>query len=210
MLSLKFLWTKLRYNSPMQIFLDALKVIGIAIRPYYLFAEELSLAGERDWGERFADYETCTLGPDDMATLAAFPDRTRSEAELRQALADGCVCLGIRLEGEIVAFTWWETGCCSFPGHPFTLNADEAYLCDAYTAPAHRGSGLAAFVRYRAYEELITQGRMHLYSVSERLNKRAVNFKKKINAKIVDQGVLVVLFRKWSWAHRRHGFHLDV
>ena len=73
-----------------------------------------------------------------MAMLAAFPDRTRSEAELRAAVADGSVCLGIRLAGEIVAFTWWETGCCTFPGHPFALNDDEAHLCDAYTAPVHR------------------------------------------------------------------------
>ena len=208
MLSPKFIWTRLRYNNLAQTFLDALKVLGVTIRPYYLFEEESLHVEKRDWDQRFADYEAGYLGPDDMATLAAFPDRTPSEAKLHQNLADGSVCFGIRLKGEIVAFTWWETSYCTFPGHPFALNDDEAYLHDAYTASAHRGLGLAAFVRYRAYEELIKQGRTHLYSVSERFNTSAVRFKKKINAKIIDQGVLVVFFSRWSCAHRRHRFHL--
>ena len=83
---------------------------------------------------------------------------------------------------------------------PYYLVAEG--LFDAYTLDSFRGKGIAPYIRYQLYKELEKTGRMTLYSISERFNLSSIRFKKKLNARLVGQGLCVVLFKKWRFSTR--------
>jgi len=133
--------------------------------------------------------------------MAALADRNTPVQEMRARLDRGDLCLAVEDENRVVAFTW-----CAFPGYRFRLADDEAYLYDAHTAAAYRGMGVAPFIRYRLYEELARVGRTRLYSFTEQFNRAAIRFKLKLNSRVVDSGLYIQLFRRWSLSRNRRDF----
>ena len=148
------------------------------------------------------DYEVKFLTADDMPALATIPGRLPTEDDLQQRLREGKRCLGIRHQGAPVVFIWCDIDTCGFEEYPlFRLQANEAYLFDAYTVETARGGGLAPFMRYRLYEELARLGRERYYSITVFFNTPAARFKAKLGARILELRVLVELFRRWR-VHR--------
>ncbi len=121
-------------------------------------------------------------------------------------LDQGDLCLAVEDGNQIVAFTWCNLTWCDFSGYRFRLADDEAYLYDAHTAAAYRGMGVAPFIRYRLYEELARVGRLRLYSFTERFNRAAIRFKQKLNSRIVDSGLYIQLFGRWSVSRNSRHF----
>jgi hypothetical protein len=190
---------KLRYNSLPQTLLGGLHTAGILIQPYDLFLEGLHKGPIPAYERPPEGFRIEVLAPADMKTIAAMPDRNIQEPQLMERLERRNECLGVFLGSELVAFTWCNLDTCTYPGDPFPLGPDEAYLFDAYTGHALRGKGLAPLLRYQIYRKLELTGRNRLYSVSERLNKRAVRFKQKLNAQVIRSGIYVELFRRWRY-----------
>jgi hypothetical protein len=186
----------------LRILIDGFAKLGLRIEPFHLVLEGRSQC-------RFAREETTThpydvsfLQPSDMPFLAAIPGRSPTEAELRKRISDGEKCLGIRQQGEIVAFTWADLEAVRFEEYPlFRLQENEAYLFDAYTVKTARGSGLAPHMRYRLYEELAKLGRDRCYSITVLFNKPASRFKAKLGAQIIELHLLIELCKQWRF-HR--------
>jgi len=101
--------------------------------------------------------------------------------------------------GVLVAFTWCDFENFSFESFCYDLSEDEAYLFDMYTLEAYRGKGVAPYLRYQFYRELALQGKKRLYSVSDCFNTPGIKFKLKLNARIIELGLLVELFGKWQF-----------
>jgi GNAT superfamily N-acetyltransferase len=180
--------------------IDVLAKMGILIRPYHLVAEGLKNAAPRPLAGELAGYELGFLGPRDMPALAAIPGRVVSLETLLSRLQEGKLCIGAKYDGEIVAFTWCNlTECEMVRHHLFSLQEHEAYLFDAHTLERFRGRGIAPRLRYRCYEELAKLGRDQCYSITAVWNPPAAKFKKKLGARVLELGVLVTLFRRWSF-----------
>ncbi|MGE0826707.1 MAG: hypothetical protein AB7G75_25885 [Candidatus Binatia bacterium] len=203
-------WTKVRYYrrglSPfefaLRLLIDSIAKLGVRIELFHLVREGLAVAPALP--ERFfADkYEVAFLQPQDMSALAGIPGRRPTTEDLRQRLQDGKHCLAITRRGEIHAFTWCDLSTCRFEDFPlFSLQANEAYIFDAYTVETTRGQGLAPFMRYRLYEELAKLGRDRCYSITVLFNTPAARFKAKLGAQIVALHVFIELFTRWRW-HR--------
>ncbi|MCD6486481.1 MAG: hypothetical protein J7K35_04035 [Syntrophobacterales bacterium] len=198
---LRYVKHRIRGDSWKQLVIDIYGEAGVWICPYYLIIEGLFSDSPRV-PKTASPLDIRFLGPEDMAQIAAIPERNIREPVLQQRLLEGKKCLGM-LDGKtIVAFTWFDLESCHFRGHPFPLAENEAYLFDAYTSKECRGMGIAPYLRYRLYEELAKMGRIYLYSITVRLNKLALRFKLKLNARIIGRGLSVMLLKRWHLVSR--------
>lgn len=182
-----------------------LNVIGIHGAVYYLVREDIDAEPPRDPRVDRGEFTVCFLGEDDMASIGRHPDREQpwlTETAMRESLRKGNPCIGIKHNGEIAAFTWFNCGEITYPPERRRLEADEAYLFDLYTLKQYRGMGLAPIVRAEAYRAIRAQGRTRVYSVSEFFNHASIRVKKKLNATFVHLGICVSLFNeryRWKW-----------
>ena len=201
---LKHIWGKIKYSPFIRLILDGLTRIGITVSPYYVVLEGLSNGSMKHLERGFDEYDIGFLGTQDMKEISIIPgpDRVFSEEELLLRLKEGKKCLGVKYRGEIVAFTWFDLVECSSMFYRFSLKKDEAYLFDAYTLMSFRGKGIAPYMRYQCYKELAKLGRNKLYSVSECFNTPSIRFKMKLNAKLLELGLFVELFKKWRFNSR--------
>jgi GNAT superfamily N-acetyltransferase len=194
----RFIISKLRYDSMHQIFLDALKIMHIRIYPFYVMREGLTVVPTDLQSKKVDGYEIGFADREDMRQLIDFADREYSLNILRKRLDDGDVCIAAWSGKKIIAFTWANLREFSFQNYRFPLKDHEAYLYNAYTASEHRGRGIAAPLRYHLYVSLLDQGRHTLFSVSERFNPPALHFKSKLGARIIASGVYFDLFGLWK------------
>jgi GNAT superfamily N-acetyltransferase len=187
-------------SSRSRLFPWKLSSLGIKLSPYYVYREELHGCKPIIFGSEFAACETLFLGKQDMTELHCIDGRSNSEQDLCKRLEKGNKCFALKLNGNIVGFTWGDFETFTYPpGHHFNLDENEAYLFDAYILKAYRGHKLAPFLRYSFYQELKKMGRHILYSYSDYFNTPAVRFKEKLNARIVKLCLYIELFEKFTW-----------
>lgn len=174
---------KLRHR---QILLSLLKFLGrhhIEIIPYYVTHESLKRETEPSVDPKLGAVETCLLSPAEIENIYAHPDSEVWVYEKETLLNERCLCIGLKLKGEIAAYMWCNLHRCHSQLTSFPLKEDEAYLCSADTFKAHRGKNLAPLLRYELYRHLNRMGRANFYSITEYFNIPAQKFKKKLGAR---------------------------
>lgn len=194
---------RIRHSGFTRLFLEMLDKIGVRIRGFILYREFDHPAEPLDSGPELENAEMRFLGADDVELLAPFsrhPGRDIPQSAMHDRLKAGNQCMALFLGGELASFTWCDLDACTFPGYPFKLKKNEAYLFDAYTPIAFRGKGLVLKIRQRMYRELSRQGRDVLYSFSDRLNRPANRFKQKLRAKRIVTGYYVAFFSRWQFS----------
>jgi ribosomal protein S18 acetylase RimI-like enzyme len=173
---------------------------GLVVRPYYVFREGLLECNTKDYDFVPKNYQISFLSAEDVQSLDQVEGRFVSAHNMQDKLKRGYKCLGLKIEGHIAAFTWWE--CDVFPYPPtkeYALKENEAYLFDMYVLRAYRGMNLASLLRYICYKELAKIGRTALYSVSDVSNRPAIRFKKKLNAKTTGLYLYIRIGKKSRW-----------
>ena len=73
----------------------------------------------------------------------------------------------------------------------------------------YRGKGLAPYVRYQLYQALRTEGRTKLHSFTNVFNVPSIRFKIKLNAQIVQKGLLIILFGRLRYHRILKTYELD-
>ena len=111
-------------------------------------------------------------------------------------------CYGLKKNGDIVGFTWFNLKECQSNLHPTAMKENEAYLFDMYIMKPYRGKNVAVYLRYRCMQVLKTLNKDTLYSISEYFNKPAVQFKKKFNAEFLALYLRVKVFNKYNFRWR--------
>ena len=96
-----------------------------------------------------------------------------------------------------MAFNWFDFEKFRFDRYEFNLQPNEACLYDAYTNMDFRGRGLVPYIRYQSYKELERLGRSRIYSGSDYFNTSSLRFKQKLNAKLIELHLVVILFKQW-------------
>jgi ribosomal protein S18 acetylase RimI-like enzyme len=132
-------------------------------------------------------FEFSVFGADDIAIISTFPEAGApfTEAGVLKSLERGHTCLGLKYNGEIVAFTWYALDATHSTLYPATMKPNEAYLFNMYVKPAVRGQNIASALRYRTYAMLRELGRDTFYSITVTSNKASWRFKEKLNARRV-------------------------
>ncbi|MBM4258249.1 MAG: hypothetical protein FJ147_20430 [Deltaproteobacteria bacterium] len=190
------------HQAFLRILIDTVAKLGVRIEPFHLVREGLA-ARQRPSTMALTDEDQVRfLVAEDMPALAAIPGRPPTITDLQQRLRQGNHCLGILRQGTPFAFTWCDLSLCRFEDYPlFHLQANEAYLFDAFTVEAMRGSGLAPVMRQRMYEELAKLGKDTCYSTTVLFNVPAARFKAKLGARVIELHLLVEICKRWRW-HR--------
>jgi GNAT superfamily N-acetyltransferase len=187
-------WRARDFRPSTQRIVDALKKIKIKVYPYLIFVEEFyENITHPQIDNELNKYKIVFLGPEDMKTIEALPDRKPTETELLNRLNEKKVCIALKHGQELAAFTWYDLKECNIHGIKCPINDNEAYLFDAYTQPSYRGKGIAPFVRYRSYQELKNIGKHRLLSFSNYYNTPAIRFKQKLKAKPIELRIAVGL-----------------
>ena len=196
---LRHLKSKLKYSGPLRIIIGGLYKLKITIQLYYIVQEGLAGGKIPAYESGLDGYTLEYLGPQDIDSLCAIPLRITTRAQYVDYFKHGCLCLGLKKEGRLAAFTWSNLKQMSYAVYTRPLKSDEAYLFDAYTLMDYRGKGIAPYLRYQMYKELAKLGRVKLYSISEYLNTSSIKFKQKLNGKIVALYIWIKLFDGWEW-----------
>jgi Acetyltransferase (GNAT) family. len=193
---LKKIQVKVRYGLTLQAIRYMFIRIGIEFTPYYLFQEGINITEIPEIKGLDANYSCELIRPEDMKIIGALNYAGFSEEKLLKLVEAGEKCIGIKHNGEIVAFMWINFIELSYKATVIHLKSDEAYLWFMYTMESYRGNNLAPYLRYKSYEMLKEMGRDKLYSISDYFNSPAVTFKKKLNAKKLELILFIQLFNK--------------
>jgi hypothetical protein len=164
--------------------------------PFYLVEEGFFGKSSMSVEPKINPLEVVELGPADMAVVGAQREKDHTEEEMLEMSSRGCVCLGLKYQGEIAALMWYDLRQCSYKYLKFNLTENEAYLYSARTLKAYRGKALAPYLRQKMYAHLASMGRTRLYSITLYENTPSLMFKKKLNAFNVRLYLRIQLFRK--------------
>lgn len=186
---------KAKYSSPLRFLLDGLGRVGIHIVPYYLMAEGIADDPIEQYEQGFEEYQTSLFGEDDMAELAKTGGGMVLEEKNLERLRAGCLCLGLRHQGKIAAYTWCDMRDICFLDYRYPLHSHEVYLFNAETLIDYRGKGLAPYLRYQLYKELASRDKTTLYSITNCLNRSSFRFKEKLGAKRVELNLGIKVFK---------------
>jgi len=198
---LRYLTHKLKNEPWQQLFLDIYGKAGLRITPYYLVMEG-RFGDAPPLPAKASKYTVRFLGPEDMAQIAAMPERSIREPLTQKWFEEGNLCFGMLCDETIIAFVWCNLETCHFWGHPFPLAENEAYIFDAHTSKDYRGAGIAPYLRYRLYEEMEKRGKTCLYSYTSQLNRPAQRFKLKLNARVMGKGLSILFLKRWHLVSR--------
>lgn len=181
----------------MVVLIDSLRIVYF--RPFYLVEESLSDETHLNLMPKLAPCTVTPLGPSEIKLISKSPEVDDSEETFLRRLANGWLCLGLRHNGEIVAYTWCNLRKCDSSLLTFPLKEDEAYLTYAYTFKSYRGKNLAPYLRYELYKYLSELGRKTFFSITEFFNVSAILFKRKLRAKPVKFYLLIYFSEKLRW-----------
>jgi hypothetical protein len=121
-----------------------------------------------------------------------------NEAKLKERLAKGQLCFGMRCQGRPVSFNWFNFEEFLIGKHRVQMQENEACLFNAYTDMDFRGKGLVSYVRYHSYKELAKMGKTRLYSGSDFFNTSSIRFKRKLKAKLIELYLIIDFLKKWQ------------
>ncbi|MDA8166030.1 MAG: GNAT family N-acetyltransferase [Desulfobacteraceae bacterium] len=190
---------KLRYSPSRRLLLDALARSGLRLTSYYLVEEGGEGEALKGLEKGFEEYGITLLTEEEMGPLAALPGQTANMEERIDRLRRGHLCLAAKHGSELAAFTWCCTREAVFMGKRLALTSRQAFLYDSYTLPAHRGKGVAVFLRCRLYRFLAARGRDRLFSISDCINHPSIRFKTKLHARFHGPFLYIGLWKRHHW-----------
>lgn len=195
---IKKIGLRIRRRFVLSYLFENLAKIGIKIDPYYLtlriICEETPLNLKPGLNLVIGKI----LSPSEIELVYSHPENKWFGSEKRKHVQEGCLCYGLKYNGEITAFTWCNLYRCH-EIYPFNLKNDEAYITETYTFEAYRGKNLAPFLKYQFNQYLMKAGRKKVYGFINVFNSPAIRYMKKINAIPIKIIFCVRLFDKFSW-----------
>jgi len=154
--------------------------IGIKISIYYTTREFLHQDTVIDPG--ISPVSCHFLSRSEIEILYSLDETKNLRGEARSFHEKGCLCFALKHGDEYAAYMWCNLEYSNVDFCPLPLQTGEAYLFRARTMDSCKGKNLAPFLRNELYKELARMGYTKYYSVTERFNLPAVNFKKKLQA----------------------------
>ncbi|QLG46970.1 GNAT family N-acetyltransferase [Costertonia aggregata] len=196
----KWFWNILRHGLFMHGLRNRLARIGIDIMPYYWVLEEATplsnppkLRGKDISGFRVMNFDEKDVIKIKNSIIGI------EQKDLLQYIREGQICIGIKHNDEIAAYTFIKPDSFYFRDREFKFKANEVYLHSMYTFEKFRGKNMAPYLRYECYEMLKNENIDYKYSVSEYFNKSTIRFKKKLNSEHKKLYLSIILFGKITW-----------
>ena len=186
-----------RYGLLGQSLLSRLRKIGLNIKPYFVYIEDIE---DRDPNFSSDQFRIAEITKDNAAEIIAkFPDDKRIWPHTWQRrLSDGELGLVLWDGSGIAGFTWAARNVFPSPSGRavFNLPADAVYLHDMVISENYRGRSLASKLRSVCYQAMLAEKVTMAYSATLYFNQPAIRFKEKIGARKVQLRIETIFFKK--------------
>lgn len=192
------------FRSIYRFFAAILRII-----PYYWMEERLLEENAVNIKPREEPLDVEFLTEAEIRNLVSHPEVPDNIQEMNQRIDGGCVCLGIKHEGQLAAFCFCDPNYFQYKHLRKRLKDHEAYLFDMRTFHAYRGKNLAPFLRYQLYKKMAERGKMAYYSLTVLLNTSSMKFKSKLGARRIKLCVYVCIFSKFAFNVTLKKYKLD-
>jgi hypothetical protein len=171
--------------------------LGITIVPYYFFKESNDFSSCANFKPILDQpFETIFLDRNNVDLIKGFDNLPQVESDFQKLWDKGCSCIGLKSEGSILAYVWFDLLRCNYEYLSFELKNNEAYVFGFHTARHMRGRNIAPFLRVVLCAHLLSLDRNRIYSITERFNTPAMKYKKKIKANPLHYYIYVCLFNR--------------
>lgn len=189
---------KIRYNLVLQVVKNRLKAIGFEFTPYILFQDNINEIKFPDYEANIPGHKVEFLDASDMKIIGS-NIRGYSYEDFLNSLENGKKCIGVKHQGEILAFVWYDLDECNFQPARFKLKKNEAYSYRLHTMELYRGKNIAPYLKYQSYKILEKRGKDTFYSITEYVNSSSLKYRKKLNSKKLKFVLFIRLFKKYQW-----------
>ena len=196
--SFKLIWGLIKHGLFLQGLRHGFAKIGLDIMPYYWVQEEYKKSEAPNIRGESQDFTFIRLTDEDLQKIMTQVD-ILNESKIRESLALGQECVGLKQNHEIAAYMFIELNDFIIKRRRFEIKSNEAYLLNMFTFENFRGKNLAPYLRYKCYRYLEDKNIDKKYSVSNYFNKSAIRFKEKLNSKHLKLFVNIELFKTLKW-----------
>ncbi len=184
---------RFRYGLAMQEVIDLLlRRFRIMVYPYFIVAEGLGEQTVPNYSDA-PDFKIRQLREEDVNSIIEINIIKRSAEKITSQIRKHN-CLGLFVEDRLAGTTWSRDDFLPIPNskeYLVELEADEAYLFDAFISREFRGYRLAPLLRYQQYSELAKNGKHRCYSISLAFNRSTRRFKARLGAKEIELRLLL-------------------
>ncbi|MGI9259998.1 MAG: GNAT family N-acetyltransferase [Gammaproteobacteria bacterium] len=177
---------------------------GIGINPYMVYREALRAELE----EVPFDYsiDRITLDNCESVLVDIAPEQEISPEDWKCDLQAGKLALAMRAEGELVGYTWASLRHFAPYQKRTELGPEQAYVTNTYVLKNFRCRGMASLLKQAMNRELLQYGRKEIISVTDLLNKPAMNLKRRIDATPLELRLALRISRWWHTDLRLRSF----
>ena len=190
-------WTRVRNGLFLFSLRNFLTRFGLDIAPYYWESEGLAHCKELKIKDDPDDYEVVHIKAGEIGIMHNIMGL--DSQELKEKIKNGQLCMGLKYQGEIVAVVFADFNDFVFKDRPFQLKKNQAYILNLYTFEAHRGKGLAPYLRYQCYKVLKERGVDEIFSITSYFNKSSLRANQKMNIKHLNLFLYIGLFKRFHW-----------
>ena len=178
---------KIRYGMVIHYLLAKLSQLGLIVNPYFLMKEFFIPTHDLrvNITPRMPSLTTDFLDTREIESILDYPERKGivQSYKFHDRISDGCLCLGVKHELEIIAYTWCDLKQCNHKPLRFNLKKTEAYLFDMYIFKAYRGRNIAPYLRHQQYSHLKQRGLTDFFSIIDAFNKPSLQYHRKLGAR---------------------------
>lgn len=198
----KKIYYRIKYRFVLLYIFEKLAKIGIDIQLFYIHIVDdihtfKNLAPKVNLGNIEAGY----LSHPEIENIYAHPESKGLKAEKTRNLKGKCQCYGLKLNGEIVCYSWLNYTRCH-EVYPFPIKEDEVYDTGLFTFKAYRGRNLPLYLKAAQYNEFIKMGRTKLIGIKNALNTPSIRYERKIGGRPINMILYIKLFKRYEWVRK--------
>lgn len=192
---------RIKYRFVLFYIFQKLANIGIDVQFFYLHVADLHAFKYPDIKYPLGIIEAGYLSLSEIEDIYNHPESKSMDAEKNNDLKEKCLCFALKINGEIVSYSWFNLKRCH-EVYPFPLKDDEAYGTGLFTFKAHRGLNLALLLKSAQYKELIKLGRKKIIGMTNVLNTPAIRFERKKGGSPINLIIYINMFKKYKWVKK--------
>lgn len=171
--------------------------LGLDIMPYcYFIATKANAKPQKIKGEKL-DLKFSTFDEKDINFIKS----SIIGIEQKDFLADlkaGDICIGLKNNNEIVAYTFIKNKSFYFRKRHFHIGKEDVFLHSLYVFDKYRGRNISSYMKYKRFDMLEKQGVKYHHTIVEYFNKAALKVQYKANSKKVALYLNIILLKKWT------------
>lgn len=195
---IKWIYKLTKHGLFMQGLRNNLAKLGIDIMPYYYFiSTKENAVPQKIRGEKITS-EVTVFDESDLKLIKESISGL-DQKDFLEDIKNGDICMGIKHNNEIVAYSMIKNKPFYFRKRYFHLTEKDIYIHSLYTFDKYRGKNISPYMKYKRYGLFEKQGVIYHHAITEYFNKSALRIQHKLNAKTDALYLSIILFKKWTF-----------